>query len=235
MYLGWQPTILGYGIQGSTKFGFYEIFKDLYKKFLGENENKFKTIRYMLASASAEIIADIFLCPWESLKIRMQTSPGFPNKLFPAIAELQKEGQHGFYKGLIPLIFRQVPNTMIKFATYENSVKMLYTYVWIKPKSQYYNYSQLIVTFIAGYISGTVCCLFSNPADTIVSKYNAKKTDSSQSLLKSVGIIYKEIGFLGLWRGFSTRVIMVGTLSALEWLIYDSFKIMAGLQTTGEK
>jgi len=29
--------------------------------------------------------------------------------------------------------------------------------------------------------------------------------------------------------------IMVGSLSALEWLIYDSFKVMAGLETTGEK
>jgi solute carrier family 25 (mitochondrial phosphate transporter), member 3 len=235
LYLGWQPTILGYGIQGSTKYGFYEIFKDLYKKILGENANKYRTIGYMLSSACAEVIADVFLCPWESLKVRMQTSPGFPKSFFPAVAELQKEGRHGFYKGLVPLIFRQVPNTMVKFATYENTVKLLYTYVWTKPKSHYNKNSQLIVTFLAGYVSGAVCCLFSNPADTIVSKYNAKKTESSQPLLKSVGIIYKEIGFLGLWRGFSTRVIMVGTLSALEWLIYDSFKVMAGLPTTGEK
>ena len=28
LYLGWEPTILGYSIQGSTKYGFYEIIKD---------------------------------------------------------------------------------------------------------------------------------------------------------------------------------------------------------------
>lgn len=31
----------------------------------------------------------------------------------------------------------------------------------------------------------------------------------------------------------ATRIIMIGTLTALQWLIYDSFKVYAGLPTTG--
>jgi solute carrier family 25 phosphate transporter 3 len=93
----------------------------------------------------------------------------------------------------------------------------------------------LFVTFLSGYIAGIFCCLFSNPADTIVSKLNYLRLDKTQPLLSSVKQIYNEIGFFGLWRGFSTRVIMVGTLSGLEWLIYDFFKVMAGLETTGGK
>lgn len=34
--LGWFPTLVGYGLQGFAKFGFYEIFKDVYKGALGE-------------------------------------------------------------------------------------------------------------------------------------------------------------------------------------------------------
>ena len=30
LYLGWQPTIIGYSLQGSFKYGFYEIFKDFF-------------------------------------------------------------------------------------------------------------------------------------------------------------------------------------------------------------
>ena len=33
--LGWAPTFIGYSLQGLGKFGFYEIFKDVYKKVVG--------------------------------------------------------------------------------------------------------------------------------------------------------------------------------------------------------
>ncbi len=32
---GWAPTLIGYSAQGFCKFGFYEIFKDLYANALG--------------------------------------------------------------------------------------------------------------------------------------------------------------------------------------------------------
>ena len=41
LYLGWQPTVLGYGLQGSVKYGFYEMFKDLYVNIFGYSFSKF--------------------------------------------------------------------------------------------------------------------------------------------------------------------------------------------------
>jgi solute carrier family 25 phosphate transporter 3 len=59
-------------MQGLGKFGFYEFFKDVYKGIVGEeNALKYKKIGWTLASASAEVIADTFLCPFEALKVRM--------------------------------------------------------------------------------------------------------------------------------------------------------------------
>ncbi|POW18530.1 hypothetical protein PSHT_05723 [Puccinia striiformis] len=49
----------------------------------------------------------------------------------------------------------------------------------------------------------------------------------------TVGTIYKEIGFGGLWAGLGTRIVMIGTLTALQWLIYDYVKVAFGLPTTG--
>jgi len=65
----------------------------------------------------------------------------------------------------------------------------------------------------------------------MVSKLNNMKTEGS--LMSNVSTIYKQIGFAGLWRGLGTRIIMVGTLTGLQWWIYDTFKTMTGLQTTG--
>jgi solute carrier family 25 phosphate transporter 3 len=235
IYLGWKPTLIGYALQGSTKYGFYELNKDIYKSLFGRFSEKYKTIGYLLSSAFAEVLADCILCPFEALKVRAQTdlTGKFPSGLLKGFNEVKKEGVNGFYKGLLPLICRQVPNTMIKFATYENTVRLFYKYLLTKPKSEYNKNAKLTVTFVSGYISGIFCCLVSNPADTIVSKINANKLFSNKNIFTSVRIIYNDIGFFGLWRGLSTRILMIGTLSALEWLIYDFFKTLKGLETTG--
>lgn len=38
---------------------------------------------------------------------------------------------------------------------------------------------------------------------------------------------------MGLWRGLFTRIFMIGTLTGLQWWIYDSFKVAMGLQSSG--
>nr|ACU21177.1 unknown [Glycine max] len=63
---GWVPTLLGYSAQGACKFGFYEFFKKYYSDIAGpEYASKYKTLIYLAGSASAEVIADIALCPFE--------------------------------------------------------------------------------------------------------------------------------------------------------------------------
>jgi solute carrier family 25 (mitochondrial phosphate transporter), member 3 len=58
---------LGYSAQGFGKFGFYEIFKDVYKWILGPKAAQYQTIGFLTASACAEVIADTFLAPFEAV------------------------------------------------------------------------------------------------------------------------------------------------------------------------
>jgi solute carrier family 25 phosphate transporter 3 len=70
--LGWLPTLIGYSMQGFGKFGFYEIFKDVNWHIVGEeNATKYRKVVWSISSASAELIADCFLCPMEAVKVRM--------------------------------------------------------------------------------------------------------------------------------------------------------------------
>jgi hypothetical protein len=63
-----MPTLIGYSAQGFGKFGFYEIFKDVYRGAVGpDNAAKYQTIGFAVSSASAEVIADCLLCPWEAV------------------------------------------------------------------------------------------------------------------------------------------------------------------------
>lgn len=240
LFLGWKPTLIGYSMQGFGKFGFYEMFKDVYKNALGSNAAKYQSIGFALSSACAEVIADVLLCPMESLKIRTQTTlpPNqFPSGLVEGYNLLAKEGSSGFYKGLYPLMARQVPYTVVKFVMFENTVKYVYKNFLTKEKSSYSKATQLSVTFVSGYWSGIFCALVSHPADTMVSKINNMKTaeGDKSGIGAKVSKIYGEIGFKGLWNGLATRILMVGTLTGLQWWIYDTFKTMVGLQTTGGK
>ena len=36
-----MPTLIGYSMQGFGKFGFYEIFKDVYRGALGAKADKY--------------------------------------------------------------------------------------------------------------------------------------------------------------------------------------------------
>ena len=74
LVLGWAPTAIGYSMQGLCKFGFYEVFKNLYGDMIGEeNAYLYRTSLYLAASASAEFFADIALSPMESVKVRFVT------------------------------------------------------------------------------------------------------------------------------------------------------------------
>ncbi|MAD83948.1 MAG: hypothetical protein CL912_13380 [Deltaproteobacteria bacterium] len=135
------------------------------------------------------------------------------------------------YKGLYPLWGRQIPYTMVKFATFETTVNAIYSYLG-KPKSSYNGLQQTGVSFLGGYIAGVGCAVVSHPADVMVSKLNSDRK-KGEGAGKAMTRIYGNIGFKGLWNGLPVRILMIGTLTAFQWLIYDSFKVGLGLPTTG--
>ncbi|KAL1456700.1 hypothetical protein WDU94_001408 [Cyamophila willieti] len=221
---GWAPTFFGYSAQGLGKFGLYEFFKVLYGDIIGEEASYiYRTGLYLAASASAEFFADMFLSPFEAIKVKVQTTAGFASTLREAAPKMYaQEGMNAFFKSLVPLWGRQIPYTMMKFACFEKTVELLYLHVVPKPRAECSKGEQLIVTFAAGYIAGVFCAIVSHPADTLVSKLNQEKG-------ATVGDIVKKIGFGGLWKGLGPRIIMIGTLTALQWFIYDFVKVSFGI------
>ncbi|PLB38379.1 putative mitochondrial phosphate carrier protein [Aspergillus candidus] len=234
VFTGWSPTFFGYSAQGAFKYGGYEFFKKFYSDMVGiENAQRWKTSLYLVASASAELIADVALCPFEAVKVRGQTTiPPDIRSTFGGISSVvAKEGVSGLYKGLYPLWGRQIPYTMMKFASFETIVELIYKYL-PGTKTDYSKGAQTGVAFTGGYIAGILCAAVSHPADVMVSKLNANR-QPGEAFGAAMSRIYKEIGFAGLWNGLPVRIVMIGTLTGLQWMIYDSFKIFMGLPTTG--
>ncbi|XP_026439012.1 mitochondrial phosphate carrier protein 3, mitochondrial-like [Papaver somniferum] len=228
-FRGWVPTLLGYSAQGACKYGFYEFFKKYYSDLAGpENAVKYKTLIYLAGSASAEIIADVALCPMEAVKVRVQTQPGFARGLSDGLPKIiRAEGYGGLYKGLVPLWGRQIPYTMMKFTSFETIVENIYKHVTPKPKDECSKSMQLGVSIGGGYIAGVLCAIVSHPADNLVSFLNNAKDATVADAVRKMGVV-------GLFtRGLPLRIVMIGTLSAAQWGIYDAFKVFVGLPSTG--
>ncbi|KAM3757840.1 hypothetical protein ACB098_02G220100 [Castanea mollissima] len=204
---GWAGKFFGYGAQGGCRFGLYEYFKRLYSDIFVDHNRSFI---FFLSSASAEVFANIALCPFEAIKVRVQAQPHFAKGLADGFPKLYaSEGIHGFYRGLIPLWGRNLPFVQ-------------------KRKEDCSKGQQLGVTCLAGYAAGSVGSLISNPADNIVSSLYNKKADS-------LILVVKKIGLVNLFtRSLPIRIMLVGPAITLQWLFYDTIKVLSGLPTSGE-
>jgi len=96
-----------------------------------------------------------------------------------------------------------------------------------KKKEDYNKTQQLGFTFMAGYGAGVFCGAVSHPADTMASLLSKSPDKPMSALYASNG------GFAGLWKGFGVRVFMIGTLTGLQWFIYDTTKVAFGLKAGG--
>ncbi|KAF8202244.1 mitochondrial carrier protein [Pholiota molesta] len=236
IWKGVGPTFVGYSLQGMFKYGLYEVFKDEYMNLAGEElSNKYKPLIWLAGSASAEVFADVALCPFEMTKVKIQTSPTgtFPTAFGAALSQMSRtkiETRFPF-GSLVPLWSRQIPYTMAKFFFFEKIVQLFYTKVFTEPKESYGKGTQLGVTFASGYLAGVVCAIVSHPADSLVSQLGKVSNKG-----KSLGAIIGEVGVANIaTKGLGTRVLMIGTLTGFQWWIYDSFKSAMGMGTTGGK
>lgn len=245
---GWVPTFFGYGAQGLCKFGLNEVFKDYYTRLVGGPETLDSTPKKMLlwalASGSAEVVADVFLCPFEMTKVKMQvtlpqsshgssSSPAISNHMIQAFRDMSaRKAETGFpFGSLQPLWGRQVPYTMIKFVGFYVTQNAVYDEIERrtgKIKNDFSEAQQLGITFGCGYWAGIFCAITTQPMDNLVSM---KGNEANAN--KSFTQLAKEVGTKDLFlKGLSTRIIMIGTLTGLQWWVYGTWKNMCGLGTS---
>jgi len=221
---GLGATCFGYFIQGWFKFGGVELFKIKAVETLGEEkawENK--TPIYLASAAAAEFIADIFLCPLEAVRIRSVSDPEFCDGLADGFSKMLKtEGMGGFYGGFVPILFKQVPYTMAKFAVQGSAAESIYASMGKTP-SELGTAANVGVSLGSGVIAGVAAAIISHPADTLLSKVNKAGAGGEGSMAKRLMTIASETGFVSLCTvGLLPRCVMIGTLTAGQFGIFDT-------------
>lgn len=222
---GLGPTVLGYSMQGAFKFGGYELFKKTFIEQLGfETAKKYKNTVFMGSAALAEFFADIALCPLEATRIRLVSQPTFANGLIGGFTRiLKEEGISSFYSGFAPILFKQIPYNIAKFLVFERAAGAIFSAI-PTPKKDLSSTALTGVNLGAGIIAGCAAAIVSQPADTLLSKVNKTKKAPGQSTMGLLFQLAKQLGVAGSFTGLPTRLIMVGTLTSLQFTIYGSLK-----------
>ncbi|KAF0984301.1 hypothetical protein FDP41_007478 [Naegleria fowleri] len=240
--LGFTATAFGYFIQGACKFGFFEVIKQGIMNRIGKERVMSGDLKYLQfpiyvsASALAEAIGTVMLSPWEAIRIKTVNQPekyGSMNVWRGLATIAREEGVlNGYFRGLVPILLKQVPYTVTQLTVFSYATEYFYRGLlphFGKSKNDLNTSQQLNVSLVCGVIAGLTSAIASHPADTLLSLVN--KPGETRSVLE----ILKSIGFRGVWAGIVPRCIMVSTLSAAMFLVYDGTKVFLGLPTTGGK
>jgi solute carrier family 25 phosphate transporter 3 len=222
---GFGPTCVGYFVQGWFKFGGVEFFKIKGAETLGERDAyKYRTGIYLAAAAGAEFIADIFLCPLEATRIRLVSNPSYASGLASAFPKILREDGivKGFYSGFGPILFKQIPYTMAKFAVQGAAAESIYNSIGKKP-AELDASTNVTISLGSGVIAGVASAIISHPADTLLSLVNKQGAGGNGSISSRLFNLAKETGFKKLClNGLGPRCVMIGTLTAGQFAIFDT-------------
>lgn len=227
---GLGATFVGYFVQGWFKFGGVELFKINIAEAVGERKAwDNRTSIYLAAAACAEFIADLFLCPLEAARIRGVSDPNYANGLVGTASRIFKEeGVRGFYAGLTPILFKQIPYTMAKFAVQGWAAEKIYTVTKTAPETSD-NSWKTTVALSSGVVAGVSAAIISHPADTLLSMVNKTGAGGDGTVAQRLIVLAKQAGFKKLALvGLGPRCVMIGTLTAGQFGIFDNVMAMTG-------
>jgi len=233
---GLGPTVAGYFIQGWFKFGGVEFFKIHLADWAGDEAAwRNKTPIYLLSAACAEFIADIFLCPLEATRIRLVANPTYADGLLTAFPKIMREDGFvkGFYSGFGPILFKQVPYTMAKFAVQGKAQDMICGAVGVDLSAPGTTGStKMAMALSSGTIAGVAAAIISHPADTLLSLVNKSETAGGTGSISSrLMNLANEMGFKKLClTGLGARCVMIGTLTAGQFAIFDTIMAATGAE-----
>merc|ERR1719310_1097156 len=135
-----------------------------------------------------------------------------------------------FYSGFVPILCKQIPYTMAKFAVQGKTAESIYTALGSSPDKPP-AIGNLGVSLASGVVAGVAAAIISHPADTLLSKINKKGAGGEGGMVTRLGRIAGELGFQKLClTGLAPRCVMIGTLTAGQFLIFDTLMPLMGAE-----
>lgn len=183
-------------------------------------------VNMFCASAIAACTAEALTLPLDTAKVRLQLQKE-GNKysgLFGTVMTIgREEGPAALWKGLEPGLHRQVVNGGLRIGLYE-PVRNFYV------GKDHKGDIPLHIKIAAGLTTGAIGITVASPTDLVKVRMQsegklapgvAKKYPSAMA---AYGIIAREEGVLGLWKGLAPNVARNAIINAAELASYDQIK-----------
>ncbi|RXW16623.1 hypothetical protein EST38_g9231 [Candolleomyces aberdarensis] len=217
LWRGVSSVALGAGPAHALHFGTLEAVKEL----AGGNEAGNQVLATSLAGASATIVSDAFMNPFDVIKQRMQLHKSEYRSLLTCARSIYRtEGLAAFYISYPTTLAISIPFNAIQFTVYEHIKR------YLNPRGEYSPGSHIV----AGGIAGAVAAGVTTPLDVAktILQTRGSATDPEIRSVRGMGdalkIIWKKDGLRGFSRGMTPRILTVMPSTALCWLSYEFFK-----------
>lgn len=226
LFVGMGPTVWGYFVEGAVKFGVYEILKPWLGIFM---PNQFTT--FCACAAFSGFAAGIMLCPMEALRIRLVAEREYAKQgwIRGGLRMMQREGCAGLFRGLTPMLYKQIPYTMTKNVSFDFLTKFMYR-MWAVSAG---HTMSVVIPLFAAAAASVLSCLSSQPGDMLLSLVNAHEGERRRTRDLVQQIFHSDRGMQGFFVGVKTRLLHVGLIVTVQLLIYDFVKRLFGIAATG--
>lgn len=219
---GWKGVYKGVGstiVASAPGASLFFLTYEEVKARLAQNETLKGTPAacHMIAASLGEIAACSVRVPAEVIKQRVQTSQHRTS--YEALVSIFKNTRgegvfRGLYRGWGITIMREIPFTAIQFPLYE---------MLRKQRTAYLGLGLEAVTpqdgAIAGAVAGGTAAALTTPLDVI--KTRIMLHHQKESMLTTLGTIYREEGMGAFWRGIGPRTMWISTGGAVFLGVYE--------------
>lgn len=214
LYRGILSPILAEAPKRAIKF----TCNEQYKKLLAGKDGKLHhTWQHVAAGALAGMTEAFANCPFEVVKVRMQSRENialFKSTPQAAMLILKHEGLAGIYQGLEPQLWRNA----VWNGAYFSIINIVKNSL---PASKDGN--DIWRSFIAGTIAGGVATTLNTPFDVVKSRMQKGRVDPTvpKWALPYLVKIFKEEGFTALFKGYVPRMLRLGPGGGIMIVAFD--------------
>jgi solute carrier family 25 phosphate transporter 3 len=237
---GLGPTTIGYLLEGSVKFGVYEVLKPLVRNLLVWSATitripffDSRLLGFMISGTLAGTAASAMLCPMEAIRIRLVAEPECSqngNWVDCGIKMIGNEGVKGLWKSLPSMLYKQVPYTVTKNVSFDLITTAAYLSV-AGCGRVICGRTKVVIPLLSAMIASVLSTISSQPGDMLLSVMNAHEGKlTTRDHIKS---IMKEDGIRGFFVGIRERFVHVGMIVTVQLLLYDFVKRLVGINATG--
>ncbi|CAI2374102.1 unnamed protein product [Moneuplotes crassus] len=207
MYKGAMSPVLGRAPTSGIVWASNAYCRRKLEPFKINQETKF-----VLSGIFAAIVSAPVACPMEHLKIKKQ---GYSEGKISYMKLIQQERIRGLYKGIVPIIARNVPGFGVFFSSYHILKKRLH----INDLSEH-KVKKTLYTCLAGGISGQLFWLVSYPIDMVKNtiQYSPKHSKMVPTFLS----LYRENGIRRLYRGIVPCLVVGFPVGSMMFVLNEA-------------